>query len=345
MLKPALRRVWRDESTLQLGLTPAHAVIVGGLSAQERSVLALLDGSRDIDGLVEAATANGVDADVTSRMLDTLTSAQVLEDAAAARPALGEDDRQRLEPDLLSLSLRHEDPGAAARILRQRQQATVAVHGTARVGATVAMLLATSGIGSLSCIDRTPLRPADLAPGGIPTMRTATRGSSAATRIAALSKSVHVAVDHHAPVTLNVLAPAASGELPELLAGVRREPHLLAQVMETTGVVGPLVLPGHTPCLRCVALARGERDPLWPHLSAQLAGSGAVTEPCDVSLATLVGALATMQVLAYVDGDPRPASYGGIVEYDLGAGTLRRRSVRAHPACGCGADAGDLLLG
>ena len=51
-----------------------------------------------------------------------------------------------------------------------------------------------------------------------------------------------------------------------------------------------------------------------------------------------------MQVLAYVDGEARPASYAGILEYDLGAGTLRRRSVAAHPACGCGADSGDLML-
>jgi bacteriocin biosynthesis cyclodehydratase domain-containing protein len=344
MLKPALRRVWRDESTLQLGLTPPHAVILSGLTPPERSVLALLDGSRDVETLVETATANGVDPAVPPRVLSTLRNAQVLDDAAFAGHPLGEDDRQRLEPDLLSLSLRHPEPGAAAGILHLRHEARVAVHGTARVGATLAALLAAAGLGALECVDREPLRPADLAPGGVTRVRATTRGASVAARVAAISRTVRVGVEQREPATLAVLAPAGSGSLPELLAGVRRGPHLLAQVTETTGVVGPLVIPGRTPCLRCVALARGERDPLWPSIAAQLLGDGTVTEACDITLATLVAALAAMQVLAYVDGE-EPASYGGILEYDLGSGTLRRRTVAAHPACGCGVDSGDLLLG
>jgi bacteriocin biosynthesis cyclodehydratase domain-containing protein len=112
----------------------------------------------------------------------------------------------------------------------------------------------------------------------------------------------------------------------------------LAQVCETTGTIGPLVVPGRTPCLRCVALARGDRDPQWPSVAAQLSGAGTLPEACDVTLATLVAALTAMQVLDYVDDVNRPAALGRVLEYDLGAGTLRRRSVRPHPACGCGAD-------
>ena len=345
MLKPALRRVWRDESTLQFGLTPPHAVVLSGLTAPERSVLALLDGSRDVDTLVDAATASGVDPDVPSRVLNTLTHARVLDDATFAGLALGEDDRQRLEPDLLSLALRHPEPGAAARILKRRQEAGVAVHGTARVGATIAMLLAAAGIGALACVDREPLLPADLAPGGVAQIRTGSRGSTTAARVASISRSVRARVEQREPAALAVLAPTGSGTLPELLANVRRGPHLLAHVTETTGIVGPLVVPGRSPCLRCVALARGERDPRWPSIAAQLLGGGAAPEACDVTLATLVASLAAMQVLAYVDGEPEPASYGGMLEYDLGSGTLRRRTVVAHPACGCGADSGDLQLG
>jgi bacteriocin biosynthesis cyclodehydratase domain-containing protein len=307
-------------------------------------VLALLDGSRDVDALVDTATANGVSPDVPPRVLNTLSGAQVLDDAAFAGLPLGEDDRQRLEPDLLSLSLRHPEPGASARILHMRQQASVAVHGTARVGATIAALLAAAGLGALVCIDREPLRAADLAPGGVTRIRTGTRGSSIAARVAATSRTLRVGVEEREPATLAVLSPAGSASLPELLAGVRRGPHLLAHVTETTGIVGPLVIPGRTPCLRCVALARGERDPLWPSIAAQLLGDGSVPEACDITLATLVAALAAMQVLAFVDGE-RPTAYAGILEYDLGSCTLRRRTVAAHPACGCGADSGDLLLG
>jgi len=108
-------------------------------------------------------------------------------------------------------------------------------------------------------------------------------------------------------------------------------------VSETTGVVGPLVVPGRTPCLRCVSLARGERDPHWPVLAAQLVGAAPTVEPCDVVLASLVSSLAAREALAWIDGADRPATCGGVLEYDLRAGTLRRRTVTAHPSCGCGA--------
>ena len=66
---------------------------------------------------------------------------------------------------------------------------------------------------------------------------------------------------------LDRLAPDAGAAA--TLSGV---PLLVTGVRETTGVVGPLVLPGHTGCLRCQHLHRCDRDPSWPHLAAQLAG-------------------------------------------------------------------------
>ena len=77
-------------------------------------------------------------------------------------------------------------------------------------------------------------------------------------------------------------------------------------------------------------------------MSAQLTGATRGVEACDVVLATLAAALAVTQVLAYVDacGDgvaARPPTAGGVLELDLVDGRLRRRSVAAHPSCGCGA--------
>src|SRR3712207_7110553 len=50
----------------------------------------------------------------------------------------------------------------------------------------------------------------------------------------------------------------------------RGVPHLVATVRGETGVVGPLVVPGATGCLRCADLHRRDRDPRWPALAAQL---------------------------------------------------------------------------
>ena len=47
-------------------------------------------------------------------------------------------------------------------------------------------------------------------------------------------------------------------------------PHLLVRVRDGAGLVGPLVMPGVTSCLRCADLHRSDRDAAWPAVAAQL---------------------------------------------------------------------------
>ena len=49
-----------------------------------------------------------------------------------------------------------------------------------------------------------------------------------------------------------------------------RIPHLPVRVRDGAGLVGPLVLPGVTSCLRCADLHRSDRDAAWPAVAAQL---------------------------------------------------------------------------
>ncbi|MFD4293083.1 hypothetical protein ACFWPA_12435 [Rhodococcus sp. NPDC058505] len=110
--------------------------------------------------------------------------------------------------------------------------------------------------------------------------------------------------------------------------------HLPVRLRDGRGVVGPLVLPGRTSCLRCADLHRTGVDPEWPHLAAQLLGRVGAAAPATV-LATV--ALAVSEVTTLVDGDPArpPASLDTTLEFDLRSPTLVRRRWRAHPDCGC----------
>lgn len=334
-VKPALRALWRDGSNLQLGITPAHAVVLSGLTPADRSLLDLLDGSRDRAAVVGAASAAGLPTQRVNDLLDSLADAGVLDDAAANPLRLPENQRQQLEPDLASLSLRHRQPGAAVRVLERRRQASVSVHGTGRVGATLVGLLAAAGIGRIGCVDTAPVRPADLAPGGIADVGQ-TRADATVAHARRVAPSAVVDAGLPADPLLAVVTPAGGLPAPEVVSALRHRPHLLAGVSETTAFIGPLVLPGRTPCLRCLAIGRGDRDPVWPALAAQLVSDPAATEACDVVLATLAAAHAALETLAWVDGE-RPATVGGILELRLDDARLRRRSVTAHPGCGCGA--------
>jgi bacteriocin biosynthesis cyclodehydratase domain-containing protein len=344
-LKPALPRLWRDPTTLQLGLDPQRALLLSGVDVADLAVLDLLDGRRPMDDVVELARRRGHDAGRVRELVDVLLDAAALDDAAATSdagsrtihpvsPAAG----STLEPDLLSLSLLHRTPGAATRVMRARRATTVEVLGAGRVGATVASLLAAAGIGHLDIDDDGPLRTADVAPGGLRGAGGTSASRGAETR--RLLSAVTTTRDRPAssPPAVSVLAPTTALLAPELLSRTRDRPHLPVLVRETTAVVGPLVVPGRTPCCRCVELARGDRDPGWPSLSAQLLGSPRRIEPCDVVLATLAASLAAAQLLSFLDApDAQPPVLGAVLEIGLADLRLRRRTVRPYPGCGCGA--------
>ena len=89
-------------------------------------------------------------------------------------------------------------------------------------------------------------------------------------------------------------------------------PHLVATVRGETGVVGPLVVPGRTSCLRCADLHRRDADPRWPRLAVQL-GDRAAAQRRNRHLPAhrRHGGL---QVLAYLDGTAAPITLDATVE-------------------------------
>ncbi|WP_435974148.1 TOMM precursor leader peptide-binding protein [Streptomyces sp. Qhu_M48] len=114
-------------------------------------------------------------------------------------------------------------------------------------------------------------------------------------------------------------------------------PHLYAGVLEATGTVGPLVLPGGTACARCLQETRTDREPDRPRLLAQWrSGAPHPLPACDLGLATAVAGLAAAHALAFLDGD-LPASTGTRWEASLPLSEWRAERLRPHPACPCGA--------
>jgi bacteriocin biosynthesis cyclodehydratase domain-containing protein len=346
LLNRALRRLWRDHETLQLGIEPRHAVVLRGLSRSGEAVLDLLDGNRSVDQVMSAAAAREVDELSARRLLQALVRAKALDDGAA-QPSGNERDRQRLVPDALTLALLDRRPGAAAQILAGRSAAAVAVHGVGRIGSTVVALLTAAGLGRVECVDARSVQTADLTPAGAAEPSATSRADDAVRRMQERYGADRVVAGAGQPPTLAVVAPVGPIPAPEVMTAVRDVPHLLVQVRETSAFVGPLVVPGRSTCWRCVQINRSERDPAWPAIAAQLTGGTAV-EPADVALTSLAASLAVTHALAWLDRDTvmRPdgvPSIDGIVQFDLVDLRLRRRTLQPHPDCGCGAADGQAL--
>lgn len=336
VLSPAARRLWRDRETLQLGQAPGRAAVLCGLDPVTRQALGLLDGTRDREQVLAAAAAVGCPPSRTTLLLDLIAGAGLLEDAGAdlgPLAALQLEERDRLAADLASLALVRGDGGLPA--AGHRAGARVLVIGAGRVGAPLAGLLAAAGVGSVEVLDEAAGTAQDTGVGGS-SLGDVGRSRGQVARERLLGWAPSTSAGPLARVDLVVLAPARPEQLEDAGQLVPPgTPHLLAEVRETVGVVGPLVLPGRTACLHCLDLTRSDLDPDWPVLAAQLSQPSRARTACDGPLALSVASQAAMQALALLDGTTDPASLGGTLELALPDWRWRRRSWPVHPDCGC----------
>jgi bacteriocin biosynthesis cyclodehydratase domain-containing protein len=284
---------------VQIGIDPHRASAITGMSSAAE-VVTLLDGSRDRELVVADAARRGVPRAVAERVMTVLAAAGVLIDyPAELQRSVPPELRQELAAVLAVASLSGQDGDGGARLIARRSATRVAVRGRGGLAAMVAELLTRSGLAARA----EPAAGHDRHP---------------------VPADLIVVVGHQ--------SPAQAADLLQL-----RLPHLAVSAAEAIGVVGPLVQPGSSACLRCLDLARAERDPAWPLVLAQLADREADPPGCDPVLATAVAAQAAAQVVAFADQGPvAPATVNGTLELVLPAWQWRRRSWLPHPACWCG---------
>ncbi|MEU6761083.1 ThiF family adenylyltransferase [Streptomyces sp. NPDC046853] len=376
MLKPALRRGWRDLNTIQFGVAPAHALTLGPVDTATGSFLQLLDGTRGLPLLREEGKRMGLPDGHVDKLVRRLSAAGLLDDATgggAAADALRKRDlaMDRLRPDLASLSVVTAGPGEGMRKLAARRAMRVRVRGAGRVGAVVASVLSGAGVGQVDVMEGGVVEPRDVAPGGLPTDAIGSRRDAAARQAVRqwapdrpprrVRRAAGAAGDAGATgvggeagalgegepaLSLVIIAPrdGLDAHAPDPLTAeplvASGTPHLYAGVIEGTGVVGPLVLPGATACAGCIALGRAERDPTWPRMLAQWrSGRARHVTACDLALSTTVAGLAAAHALAFLDGldGAAPTSAGVRWEASVPGLDWHARPVPPHLACPCGA--------
>lgn len=144
-------------------------------------------------------------------------------------------------------------------------------------------------------------------------------------------------VVHPAQSDLVILADTLIPE-PGLVVDLvlRRIPHYVVRIRDGRGIVGPLVLPGATSCLRCADLTRTDFDSDWPHIAAQLLGKVGHGSPATVA-ATAALALRDLERIVEVTAQRPPWTIDTTVELDPDSYRVHHRRWRPHPACGCGA--------
>ena len=111
-------------------------------------------------------------------------------------------------------------------------------------------------------------------------------------------------------------------------------PHLLIENPDCASInIGPLVLPGKTPCWRCISLAKEEQNSLWREIERQTMTAHPSEVP--VAVAHNVAGLVALELLRFIDvGQSQLIGNSLRLNYHS-PGTTEFRLLARHPACGC----------
>ncbi|MEC3978970.1 ThiF family adenylyltransferase [Amycolatopsis sp. H20-H5] len=326
-LLPGLDVLERGPGEVQIGLDPRHAVVAAGLTPGVITALRGLDGKRSIDSVLLLAESEH--GEQLRELLTEMTARGLLTEADPPRHSA----RPGAETGLWSLRARHYQQALQER----RKHSSVAVHGDGRLAVAVAVLLANAGIGHLDIKASGTVTEQDLGSGY-------TDAELGMPRRAAIIQAVH----RIGPETVTtrifgahrpelVLLTDAVVPAPELVSELVTDgiAHLPVRVRDGTGIVGPLVVPGRSSCLRCADLHRTSLDSCWPRVASQLAGRA---QRPDLGAVQSCAALATAQVLRLLSPDELPPpAWNATLEIDSYDGAVRHREWLPHPGCGCGA--------
>lgn len=334
-LLPGVPVLRRSAESVQLGLDPWRAVVLDWVSEPLLAALDELDGRHEIDQLSDLVVGLG------GRRADLLDLLGQLADHGLLIDAHGSDAARLprwLAPDAAAWSLGTGRSGRRA--VHVRRASTVAVHGGGRLGIAIACALAGAGVGQIELLADGVVCPEDIGTGYCDTdVGRPVQDAARAAIARSAPTSAHGPLGEPAEADLVVLAdtlvpdPAVAAAL--LAAGT---PHLPALAHGGRGVVGPLVLPGRSSCLRCVDLQRTAVDPCWPTLSAQLCCRPQHGDLCTTLAVAALAAGQVVHALGWAEAARwAPPAWGATVELDSLRGALAKTRWQPHPDCGCGA--------
>lgn len=142
-----------------------------------------------------------------------------------------------------------------------------------------------------------------------------------------------------APTLIVVLAGAACSRSVFEVFAHEDLPHLPAYLHEDTVRIGPLVVPGASPCVNCDDQRRAQWDPAWPALVSQfdrpLATPGVEAQGAVSALTLRVAAVTVAEEVVGFCEAQDPRSLGGTLTVGPGTRDLVHERLEFQPTCGC----------
>jgi len=244
--------------------------------------------------------------------------------------------QERVAPELGQITWQSGIIDAGVTTLSSRQNVAVDICGDDRLAVLLLTLLLGSGVSqttlALSNLQRN-IKAGDLGTGifGISDL-----GINLNNRIYEIARSTslfpiakNAELENYLTIIFGVPDPA---KITTLLSS--NLPHLFVSDLDATTIrIGPLVIPGKTPCFRCVELSQLEQSPLLDQINR--ARAFAPTQQLNIAAATEVAGMIAQSVLNYLDTGFSELIGTQILLDSAKPCNPQHIAYAINPACGC----------
>lgn len=267
-VNPSLARLWLRHDTRRYGTH--NPIELTSLAEKELRVLDLLELGVTEEQLRDLPEITGASQESVDRIVLTLGNRLVK--TSSFLPELGASEVNRRFAEISRLYL--AENGDPAELLRRRRRTRVFLDCLNRTGLVIAKALDASEIGRIITMDQARVKPSDTLSLGYERSKVGTqRARAAAEQMENSSLELH---SRHSRTTEEIdLAILISNDVINPLTYqtwmARDVPHVAVCFDEQGVEVSQIVLPGQTPCLGCIELARQsevERRVIAPQLLA-----------------------------------------------------------------------------
>ncbi len=332
-INPARLPLWRDSNTLQLGMG-REAITITNVRADEERLINLLFRGIPEKSLDTLSKTVGIDSPRAEQLMSRLRPALLERVELQTGPALTDEFVQQAFAEIIRASFEHNRDGQT--VVAKRSIRGVTLANLDRVTLALALGLAASGIGNLTCLDSTPVSIADTGSLGFDRSFLGIPKSQA---LAALigrtvqpaqvtfsrtrnSDDLLIASAHH---------PLSQADLLDLFHDQTTRVSLVIELGIETSRVSPVLVPAISPCLDCRNIKFADKDSNWAGLASQLRSRKERLD--DSQTALLCAGLALEKALRFLDGLAPNAFESNLLDHR--SGMIFNESWGWHPDCGC----------
>jgi hypothetical protein len=327
-INPGLARLYLDSKTRQYGYR--NPLVLTDLSPGAQRTLDFLEqgiADQQLSLLPKMANANPTEV---NDLVDRLGG--YLRQTSSMFPELDQAQVQTRFREILRLFASTSlDPAQA---LKSRKRARVFLSALSPFGFTLARAMAAAGVGTLITDDQKRVADSDLGPLGFP-FSVLGKPRATAARDLLLGE---IEIQHHSRITpsydrMDVAILIGSDVLsPRIYQRwlSRDIPHIRVIFDEGGVEISHLVIPGITPCLGCLELARLRENDSWQSVATQL---DYLERDLADSASSLFGAsIALTRTLERID-DPLPKAAVNTIRFDRSSGVCELQLNQEN--CGC----------